>query len=90
MLEEQPKFIAGQYDKNGRWQRTKLCLVYCGKDRCNCGPPNGLEYDARRYFSLQKFFKWWEVISWNEKSEVEKLLTSIFENNGEEHELQKR
>lgn len=32
----------GHYDENNRWRKTKHCLVYCGEDRCNCGPPNGI------------------------------------------------
>jgi hypothetical protein len=31
----------GYYDEYGRWRKTKHCFVYCGADRCNCGPPNG-------------------------------------------------
>lgn len=35
-------FPNGQYDKHGRWQKYKHCFVYCGPDRCDCGPPNGI------------------------------------------------
>lgn len=31
----------GYYDENNIWQRIKYCFMYCGKDRCDCGPPNG-------------------------------------------------
>lgn len=34
--------VNGYYDEKGTWRRNKYCFVYCGPDRCNCGPPNGI------------------------------------------------
>lgn len=32
----------GYYDEKGHWHRIKHCFVYCGVERCNCTPPNGV------------------------------------------------
>ena len=36
------KYRDGYYDEEGRWQRTKHCFIYCGPEKCTCGPPMGL------------------------------------------------
>lgn len=33
--------INGQYDEAGVWHSNKKCFVYCGPERCDCGPPLG-------------------------------------------------
>jgi hypothetical protein len=38
--------INGHYDENGRWQRTKFCLMSCGS-ACDCGPPHGIWYNPK-------------------------------------------
>jgi hypothetical protein len=42
----------GYYDKDGQWQRTKFCFVYCG-ERCTCSPPNGI-YNIKMKDEIEK------------------------------------
>lgn len=40
------KVHIGHYDTNGHWRKDKNCFVYCGADRCDCGPPGGQHYSV--------------------------------------------
>jgi hypothetical protein len=46
--------LNGSYDKHGCWHRNKFCFVYCGPERCDCGPPMGMQYNPAFDESLHK------------------------------------
>lgn len=39
-----PPSGGGHYDTQGQWVRTKHCFAYCGVERCDCAPSNGVYY----------------------------------------------
>jgi hypothetical protein len=50
----------GYYDEKGQWQRTKFCLVYCGPERCTCGPPYEKKIMDDPIMSEGKYEDWLE------------------------------
>ena len=47
-------YSGGYYDDEGNWKRMKFCFMYCGKDRCDCGPPGGRYHDSGQIKSKNK------------------------------------